>query len=198
MAHERKVDVPGKAPKPPSPERRHTRKHDDKQDKNTDDPSHQLDSLALQQPTNFGHYAMNSNITDFLTFNCRKIAVRSFVLDCRIGAYEHEKHQAQRVVFECDVWVPLLNSTSLSDDLHDVLNYDQIVSTISEIALSAHFNLQETLVDAIADKLIALPNVQQLRVSTAKLEPYKGVAAVGIEVWRRCSSLSYNHEQRQP
>ena len=190
MPHDREVDVPRETPKSPSSERRHTRQNDDKQDKNTDDPSHQLDFLQLRQPTSLGHCTMNSNITDFLSFNCRKIFIRGLMLDCRIGAYEQEKHQTQKVVFECDVWVPLLDSTSLSDELNDVLNYDQIVSAISEIAHSAHFNLQETLVDAIADKLITLPKVQQLRVSTAKTEAYEHVDTVGIEVWRRRSPLS--------
>ena len=55
---------------------------------------------------------MNSHITDFLTFQCRKIFVRGLVLDCHIGAYEHEKHRTQKVTFECDVWIPLQDSTS--------------------------------------------------------------------------------------
>ncbi len=132
----------------------------------------------------------NSHITDFLTFQCRKIFVRGLVLDCRIGAYEHEKHRTQKVTFECDVWIPLQDSTSSCDELQDVLNYDLIVGTISDIAQSAHFNLQETLVDAIADKLATLPGVQLLRVSSAKTEAYEHVDAVGIEVWRRRPSLS--------
>lgn len=132
---------------------------------------------------------MNSHLSDFLTFKCRKIFIRGLELDCHIGAYEHEKHRTQKVVFECDVWIPLQDSTSSNDELLDVLNYDLIVSTISEIAQSVHFNLQETLVDAIADKLAALPSVQQIRVSSAKTEAYAHVDAVGIEVWRRRPSL---------
>ena len=112
------------------------------------------------------------------------------MLDCHIGAYEHEKHCTQKVTFECDVWIPLQDSTSSSDELQDVLNYDLIVGTISDIAQSAHFNLQETLVDAIADKLATLPGVQLLRVSSAKTEAYEYVDAVGIEVWRRRPSLT--------
>ena len=112
------------------------------------------------------------------------------MLDCHIGAYEHEKHCTQKVTFECDVWIPLQDSTSNCDELQDVLNYDLIVGTISDIAQSAHFNLQETLVDALADKLATLPGVQLLRVSSAKTEAYEHVDAVGIEVWRRRPSLS--------
>ena len=103
---------------------------------------------------------MNSHITDFLTFQCRKIFVRGLVLDCRIGAYEHEKHRTQKVAFECDVWIPLQDSTSNCDELQDVLNYDLIAG------------------------------VQVLRVSSAKTEAYEHVDAVGIEVWRRRPSLS--------
>ena len=122
---------------------------------------------------------------EFLKFHCRKIFVRNFSLNCRIGAYETEKSRPQQVVFDCDIWLPLERSSRSDDNLNDVLNYDLIVSAIRTISLSTHFNLQETLIDQIADRLVSLPGIVLLRLSSAKTEAYSDVDAVGIEVWRK-------------
>ena len=123
--------------------------------------------------------------TNDLTFTCRKIFIQQLKLNCWIGAYEHEKQHPQQVLFDCEIWISLQDSTSSSDDLSDVLNYDVLVNQMTEIALAQHYNLQETLVDTIADKLINLPGIQLLRLTSAKTEAYDNVKAVGIEVWRR-------------
>lgn len=128
---------------------------------------------------------------EFLRFHCRKIFVRNLSLNCQIGVYETEIGRSQQVLFDCDVWLPLEQSSSSDDDLNDVLNYDLIVSAIRSIALSAHFNLQETLVDRIADRLAELPGIVLLRLSSAKTEAYTDTDAVGVEVWRRGSACPF-------
>lgn len=122
---------------------------------------------------------------DDLRFTCRKIFIRDFTLDCNIGVYDHEKGRTQKVVFDCDVWVPLAETPSTSDALCDVLDYDSIVSAISRTALSRHFELQESLVDQAADEVASLPGVVQVRLSSRKIEAYPNIKGVGIEVYRR-------------
>lgn len=119
-----------------------------------------------------------------LKTRCRRIFIRRLTLDCRIGAYEYEKQRHQKVIFDCDVWVPLSKSTSNSDHLDDVLNYDLIVGKIRDTALSKHFNLQETLLDETADRLMTIPGIVLLRLSSAKTEAYPDAEAAGIEIWR--------------
>ena len=59
-----------------------------------------------------------------------------------------------------------------------------------------HFNLQETLVDTIADKLMTLPGVISLRLSSSKPEAYDNIDEAGIEIWRIRSSLTNsNHNE---
>lgn len=133
--------------------------------------------------------------THFLAFHCRKIFIQNLSLDCRIGAYDSEKLHPQQVLFNCEIWITLQASTSMEDELGDVLNYDRIVNTITEIASVKHYNLQETLVDTIADQLVSLPGVALLRLTSAKTEAYPNVQAVGIEVWRQGLSPTHHHEQ---
>ena len=52
------------------------------------------------------------------------------------------------------------------------------------LAGSRHFNLQETLVDAILDLCLAQPGVIEARVSTEKPDVYKD-CRVGYEAVRR-------------
>src|SRR5258707_2522395 len=51
-------------------------------------------------------------------------------------------------------------------------NYDVVHDGIVALAKSRHFNLQEALVDAILDLLLAQPGVIEARVSTEKPDVY--------------------------
>ena len=119
---------------------------------------------------------------DDLRFTSRRISVRGLTLQCAIGAYEHERNRLQKVRLDCDVWVPLRPT---QDRLENVLNYDWIVDAMRTTALSGHIDLQETLVDRMADALCTHPDILLVRVASAKLEAYADVESVGLEVWRR-------------
>ena len=67
-----------------------------------------------------------------------------------------------------------------------MLNYDVIHDGIVALAGSRHFNLQETLVEAILDLCLAQPQVAEARVSTEKPDVY-GDCRVGYEAVRRRS-----------
>lgn len=132
---------------------------------------------------------MNFPAPEDLRSSCRRIFLRNLRLPCRIGAYESERGRAQEVCFNADVWVSLEASTSRSDSIGDVLNYDLIALAIREEALSGHIDLQETLVDRIAGRIAALPGVKLARISSEKTEAYPDADAVGVEVWRAPNSL---------
>ena len=50
-------------------------------------------------------------------------------------------------------------------------------------------DLQETLVDRIAERLSNLPGVELIRISSEKTEAYDDADAIGVEVWRSGSPL---------
>lgn len=110
----------------------------------------------------------------------RRILIESLSLPCRIGAYEAEKHAAQTVLFSCDVWLPL---SETQDKLDETLNYDEIVGTIERVALSRHFELQESLIDELCEALKRLPHILAFRICSRKIEAYAHVEAVGLERW---------------
>jgi dihydroneopterin aldolase len=113
----------------------------------------------------------------------RRIFIRDFRLEVSIGVYDHEKVKPQAVVINVEL---LLDPPARAhdDEIGNVLNYDIIHDGITALAKSRHFNLQETLVDAILDLCLAQPGIAEARVSTEKPDIY-GDCRVGYEAVRR-------------
>lgn len=113
----------------------------------------------------------------------RRIFIRDFRLQVSIGIHDFEKDGPQTVVVNVDL---LLNSAEAAhgDRIANVLNYDVVHDGIVALAKSRHFNLQETLVEAILDLCLAQPGVIEARVSTEKPDVYKD-CRVGYEAVRR-------------
>ena len=80
--------------------------------------------------------------------------------------------------------MPIESSTSLQDDVIDVIDYDFIRKGIAQIAQSRHFNLQETLIDEICALCLAQPAIKAVRVESQKPDVYPDCKTVGIEVFR--------------
>lgn len=114
---------------------------------------------------------------------CRRLFLRDHLVNARIGAHAFEKQQAQRLFVNVDLYVRLAASTPQRDRLEEVVDYDFIRTVIAECAGTGHTELQETLCDAIAARLLDHPQVHAVRVSTDKPDVYADCSAVGIEVF---------------
>jgi 7,8-dihydroneopterin aldolase/epimerase/oxygenase len=115
--------------------------------------------------------------------HCRRIFVRQFALPVSIGFLPEEQLAKQRVIFDVDVFVPLAITKPNQDQASEVIDYDFIRRRIIELAQSRHFNLQETLLDAITSALLAKRGVVAVRVATQKPDIYPGEMTVGIETF---------------
>jgi 7,8-dihydroneopterin aldolase/epimerase/oxygenase len=119
-----------------------------------------------------------------LLLQCRRIFLRDYVLPTQIGIHAFERTQAQRVIFNVDLYVSYANSTAVNDQLHEVVDYDFVREVIAERVRQGHVGLQETLCDDLATKLLAHPQVQAVRLSSCKPDVYPDCAGVGVEVFR--------------
>lgn len=113
----------------------------------------------------------------------RRIFIRDFRLQVSIGIHDFEKHGPQTVIVNADLLLAPADEAH-SDRIANVLNYDIVHDGIVALARSRHFNLQESLVDAILDLCLAQPGVVEARVSTEKPDVY-GDCRVGYEAVRR-------------
>lgn len=116
-----------------------------------------------------------------LLADCRRLFLRGFEAEVRIGVHDFERSRAQRVVFDVDVYVALADSTPRSDSIDEVVDYDFIRQSILRRIEAGHIDLQETLCDDLLATMLAHPGVRAARVSTAKTDVYPDCAAVGCE-----------------
>jgi len=119
------------------------------------------------------------------TTSQRRIFIRDLRLQVSIGIYDFELAKPQAVVINVDLLLAEPERAA-DDSIANVLNYDIIHDGVVALAGSRHFNLQETLVEAILDLCLVQPQVVEARVSTEKPDVY-GDCRVGYEVVRRRS-----------
>ena len=113
----------------------------------------------------------------------RRLFFRDFRLSVSIGIHDFERKAPQTVVLNVDLVLAPADKPH-GDRIANVLNYDTVHDAIVALAGSRHFNLQETLVDAILDLCVAQPGVIEARVSTEKPDVYRD-CRVGYEAVRR-------------
>ena len=113
----------------------------------------------------------------------RRLFFRDFRLSVSIGIHDFERKAPQTVVLNVDLVLAPADKPH-GDRIANVLNYDTVHDAIVALAGSRHFNLQETLVDAILDLCLAQPSVIEARVSTEKPDVYRD-CRVGYEAVRR-------------
>ena len=122
--------------------------------------------------------------------DCRKLFLRGFELQVRIGIHDFELQAPQRMRFDVDLYVPYVHSSPTQDRIEEIVDYDFVRDTIRRLCASGHINLQETLCDAIAQALLGHAQVAAVRVSTCKPDVYPDCDAVGVEVFRHRDALA--------
>lgn len=127
---------------------------------------------------------MTHDLFGRLAVQCRRIFLRDHVVPVQIGAHDFEKTQAQRVVFNVELFVPYDASTPSHDQLAEVVDYDFVRRLIAQRVSQGHVELQETLCDDLVTELLAHPQVTAVRLSTCKPDVYPDCAGVGVEVFR--------------
>ena len=124
------------------------------------------------------------NLEAQLMRDCRKLFLRGFELQVRIGIHDFELEAPQRMRFDVDLYVPYAHSSPTQDRIDEIVDYDFVRDTIRRLCATGHINLQETLCDAIAQTLLGHAQVAAVRVSTCKPDVYPDCDAVGVEVFR--------------
>lgn len=102
----------------------------------------------------------------------------------RLGIHPHEA-APQRVRLSVSVTIAYPAPPS-GDRIEEVLDYDFIRTGILRLAAGPGFDLQESLVEAVAALCLEDPRVREVRVRSMKPDVYPD-AAVGCEIVRRAA-----------
>lgn len=98
-----------------------------------------------------------------------------------IGFHEHEVGKPQRLLVSVEVWIDPKRLPSEDAEAH-AWNYDRLRQTVTRLAGSGRYNLQETLLRAIFDAIASMSGVEALRVRSVKPDIYADAAGVGVEL----------------
>ncbi|MFA6022325.1 MAG: dihydroneopterin aldolase, partial [Rhodospirillales bacterium] len=105
-----------------------------------------------------------------------RILVRDLVLKCLIGIHAHELLAPQRVRINVEMAV-LEQAGPLSDDIANVVSYEDVIEGIKRMLAEGHINLVETLAENIAALCLVDPRVRSVRIRAEKLDVYAEAAS---------------------
>ena len=110
--------------------------------------------------------------------------VRDLVLSSSIGVYDEERLAPQpiRVSLELTVISP---DDPMAEDLGQVVDYAALTGRVRELIGSRHFDLVETMAEALAALCLEETRVISARVRIEKPNAISDAAGVGVELDRQ-------------
>ncbi len=94
--------------------------------------------------------------------------IRQLQVDCIVGIYPHERERAQAVLLDVEIDYDFAPAAA-SDAIADVVDYDAVVSSLTELIRARRFQLLETMAEASAALLLdRIPRATAVRVEIRK------------------------------
>ena len=116
----------------------------------------------------------------------KKILINDLVLDLKLGYYDFEKKNAQKVKFSLEIDYEDKKPTS-DKDLKSIVNYGTIVKLITKLVKKKHYNFLETLAEAVFDELFKDKRIGKIMLKIEKMEILKECSSVGIQITKKRS-----------
>ena len=111
----------------------------------------------------------------------RKVLIKDLVLKMLVGIHSFEKKKKQRVKFNLVINIDQ-NLIPNDKDLKSIVNYEQVIKTITKITSRKHYLLLETLAEKIFFSLFESPKIRKILLRIEKLDVIKNTTSVGIEL----------------
>ena len=116
----------------------------------------------------------------------KKILIKNLTLDLKLGYYDFEKNNPQKVKFTLEVNYRDKKPTN-DKDLKSIVNYDKIVRLIKKLVKNKHYNFLETLAEGVFDELFKDKRIDKITLQIEKLEIVKDCSSVGIQISKKRS-----------
>ena len=116
-----------------------------------------------------------------LAVKSSKIMLDSLEVQTDIGFHDFEIGRPQRLLVTVEIWLDDLTAPA-DDSPQAAWDYDFLRNEVIRLAAAGRYNLQETLVEAIYQRLAAMRGVRGLRISSAKPDIYSDARKVGVEI----------------
>jgi len=120
-------------------------------------------------------------VPDSLRPRSLRILLDSLEVMADIGFHDFEIGKPQRLLVTVEVWLHDLEISG-QDDPAAAWDYDHVRSEVVKLASARRYNLQESLAQAVYDRLAAMRGVKAIRVTTSKPDIYGDARGVGVEL----------------
>ncbi|MDE0927934.1 MAG: dihydroneopterin aldolase [Acidimicrobiales bacterium] len=114
-----------------------------------------------------------------------RIELRGLTMLALCGLLPEELKRRQPLSFDLDVYLDL-TAASLSDDLHDTVNYGALCELVESIIKDERFDLLERCAGRVAEKILEFEQVKEVTVTVHKLRPPvpQDLATSGVRIHR--------------
>ena len=116
----------------------------------------------------------------------KKILIKELILDLKLGYYEFEKEDAQKIKFNLEVFYEDKKPTN-DGDIKSIVNYGKIVKLIKKLTKNKHYNFLESLAEDVFDVLFKDKRIGKIMLQIEKLEILKDCTSVGIQITKKRS-----------
>ena len=116
----------------------------------------------------------------------KKVLIKDLILDLKLGYYDFEKNNTQKVKFSLEVNYKD-KKPSNDKDLKSIVNYAKIVKLIKKLVKNKHYNFLETLAEDVFDELFKDKRIDKISLQIEKLEIMKDCSSVGIQISKKRS-----------
>ena len=116
----------------------------------------------------------------------KKILINELILDLKLGYYDFERENAQKVKFSLEIDYQD-KKPSNDKDLKSIVNYSKVVRLIKKLVKNKHYNFLETLAEDVFDELFKDKRIEKINLKIEKLEIMKDCSSVGIQISKKRS-----------
>jgi dihydroneopterin aldolase len=111
----------------------------------------------------------------------QRIVIDAIEVMADIGFHAFEIGVPQRLLVSVELWIDPPTPPA-DDDPGQAWDYDVVVQAVRNLATERRYNLQETLVHAIFERIASLHGISALKVSSLKPDVYPDARGVGVEI----------------
>ena len=117
----------------------------------------------------------------------KKVLIKDLILNLKLGYYDFEKKNSQKVKFTLDVNYQD-KKPSNDKDIKSIVNYAKIVRLIKKLIKNKHYNFLETLAEDVFNELFRDKRIDKINLQIEKLEIMKDCSSVGIQISKKRSN----------
>ncbi len=111
-----------------------------------------------------------------------EIFIKRLTIRAQLGVFTHEKGRTQPLILTMRAWAKV---KPVKDDIVETVDYNLFSDTARDLAENQHFDLVETFLNAMADRIMEDDQIVAGEFTAEKPEAIEGAECAGAVVYRR-------------